>query len=146
MYIFGYYFLMYISLYDHLLLLLLLVVVVVVVIFNCFLVFTSSYIYTALNALALQLVTPGGMLFTFSCSSAVTQRGLLEDFLYDAAASIAQQQQQQQQRINNTNNTAIPSLTLTLLARRGPAAADHPVSFSLKEADYLSAILVRVDR
>ncbi|KAK9830892.1 hypothetical protein WJX81_002094 [Elliptochloris bilobata] len=83
----------------------------------------ASVKYRQLNARALRLVAPGGLLMTCSCSGAVTQAGLLLGFVQEAAA--------------------IAGRRVTLL-RRGGAAADHPLDPACPEGEYLSNLLFRV--
>lgn len=78
--------------------------------------------YHDLNKLALQLVEPGGLLLTCSCSGLVTTGHFLE--IIHQASRVANRQTQ-------------------LLALTG-AAADHPVLLSVPESAYLKAAWLRV--
>lgn len=78
--------------------------------------------YHGLNRLALQLLEPGGLLVTCSCTGHVT-RPLFEQAVARAAASAGRHVQ--------------------VLANRA-AAPDHPVSIHCPESDYLKALFCRV--
>jgi len=78
--------------------------------------------YKDLNRLALGRVSPGGFLFTFSCSAAVDGK-LFRQILFAAAAEAA--------------------VEVQLLAPLA-AAADHPVSVFHPEGEYLKGWLARV--
>lgn len=78
--------------------------------------------YHGLNRLALQLIEPGGLLVTCSCTGHVT-RPLFEQTVAKAAASAGRH--------------------VEVLANRG-AAPDHPVSIHCPESDYLKALFCRV--
>lgn len=78
--------------------------------------------YYSLNRLALDVLRPGGLLFTCSCSGLVTR----EMFL-DVLAKVAVQSRRPMQ----------------VLEARG-ASADHPRSVTCPEADYLKCVLCRV--
>ena len=78
--------------------------------------------YHRINRLAIDLLEPGGMLVTNSCSGAVSR----EDFLV-MLAGVAQRS----------------GRTIQLLECRG-AAADHPVSAGCLEGEYLKCIIARV--
>ncbi|HVA68559.1 MAG TPA: class I SAM-dependent rRNA methyltransferase [Candidatus Binataceae bacterium] len=80
----------------------------------------AANLYSALNALALEAVAPGGYLMTFSCSAHF--RG--EDFVH--ALRIAQVKSHRRMR---------------LVARLGPAA-DHPAMLGHAEGEYLTGLLL----
>jgi 23S rRNA G2069 N7-methylase RlmK/C1962 C5-methylase RlmI len=80
--------------------------------------------YTKINALAMQLVKPGGILLTCTCSAAVTQQeGEFRRMLQEAAKSARRD--------------------VTLLNESGPGA-DHATHLSYPEGAYLTAYLLRV--
>jgi 23S rRNA (cytosine1962-C5)-methyltransferase len=78
--------------------------------------------YHRLNRLAVELLEPGGMLVTCSCSGHVSR----EDFLH-MLAGVAQQSKR----------------SLQIIEQRG-AAADHPVSATCLETEYLKCFICRV--
>lgn len=78
--------------------------------------------YHRINRVACDLLEPGGILVTCSCSGSVSR----EDFL-QMLAGVAQRSRR----------------TLQLLEIRG-AAADHPVSTSCLEGEYLKCVIARV--
>lgn len=80
-----------------------------------------AYIY--INAAALRLLNPGGLLFTFSCSQAIT-RQLFNTALYSAALESGR--------------------TIRILHRlsQGP---DHPVSIYHPEGEYLKGLILAVE-
>lgn len=78
--------------------------------------------YFELNRRALQLCTPGGFFFTFSCSGRVTM-DLLEGVVREAAQATHRQVQ---------------------LLERLHAGPDHPGLSGLPEAEYLKGMLLRV--
>ena len=78
--------------------------------------------YHRINRVACDLLEPGGILVTCSCSGSVSR----EDFL-EMLAGVAQR----------------AGRTLQLLEVRG-AAADHPVSASCLEGEYLKCVIARV--
>jgi len=79
--------------------------------------------YRALNQKAVQVVAPGGLLLSCTCSAAMTQSGRFQTVLGAAAASTGR--------------------SLTVL-RTSQAAPDHPVSPACPEAAYLTAVLARI--
>jgi 23S rRNA G2069 N7-methylase RlmK/C1962 C5-methylase RlmI len=79
--------------------------------------------YQKLNALALRLVAPGGLLTTCSCSGAMTQSEEFMPMLMDAAVEA--------QRLITT-------------LRVSGAAPDHPLHPAYPEGRYLTAVTVRV--
>ena len=78
--------------------------------------------YHRINRVACDLLEPGGMLVTCSCSGSVTR----DDFL-QMLAGVSQR----------------AGRMLQLLDVRG-AAADHPVSVSCLEGEYLKCVIARV--
>ena len=78
--------------------------------------------YHRVNRLAVDLLEPGGILVTCSCSGSVSR----DDFL-QMLAGVAQR----------------GGRPLQLLECRG-AAADHPVSASCLEGEYLKCVIARV--
>ncbi|KAI8472455.1 MAG: S-adenosyl-L-methionine-dependent methyltransferase [Monoraphidium minutum] len=83
----------------------------------------ASNKYRKLNAMALALVKPGGILMTCSCSGAMTQSGGLQPIVDDAAREAERQ--------------------VTLIRKSG-AAADHPLNPAYPEGQYLTALAYRV--
>lgn len=79
--------------------------------------------YHRINRLAVDLLAPGGMLVTCSCSGSVGR----DDFLY-MLVGVAQQTKRE----------------LQILEQRG-AAPDHPVSAACLETDYLKCTICRVN-
>ncbi len=79
--------------------------------------------YRQVNRLALQLVTPGGLLFSSSCSHHIEEERFLGEILIAAA-----------------------ELGLSLrLVRRGEQGPDHPVHPSMPETRYLKHLVFRVE-
>jgi 23S rRNA (cytosine1962-C5)-methyltransferase len=78
--------------------------------------------YERLNAAALSILEPGGILVTCSCTGSVSR----EDFLYIVAESAARARRH-----------------LQVLETRG-AAPDHPVAASCLETEYLKCFICRV--
>ena len=78
--------------------------------------------YARLNRLAIDVLAPGGMLVTCSCSGHVTR----DDFFF-MLVSVAQQS----------------GRDIQVLEQRG-AAADHPVSATCPETEYLKCFICRV--
>jgi hypothetical protein len=78
--------------------------------------------YHWLNRLAVQLLEPGGVLVTCSCSGHVTR----EDF-FDMLIGVAQQTRRE----------------IQILQQRG-AAPDHPVAVTCPEGEYLKCFICRV--
>jgi 23S rRNA (cytosine1962-C5)-methyltransferase len=89
-----------------------------------------------LNRLAMQLVTPGGLLLTCTCSGLLTEPDFLH-LLHTAARQAGKPREQ--------NPGAMPHIgrTLQVLAKTG-AAPDHPVSLDCPETEYLKAAWLRV--
>lgn len=89
-----------------------------------------------LNRLAMQLVAPGGLLLTCSCSGLLHEEAFMK-LIHDAA----------RQAVGPANGAtasrALPGRTVQLLARTG-AASDHPVAVECPETEYLKAIWLRV--
>ncbi|KAJ1278109.1 hypothetical protein BS78_04G054000 [Paspalum vaginatum] len=84
---------------------------------------SASGMYRSLNALAMQVVKPGGLLMTCSCSGAMTQSGMFLKTI-QGAASMARRK-------------------VTVLRQAG-AACDHPIDLAYPEGQYLSNYLLRV--
>jgi 23S rRNA (cytosine1962-C5)-methyltransferase len=78
--------------------------------------------YHRINRLAVELLVPGGILVTCSCSGSVTR----EDF-FDMLSGVAQKSRR----------------TVQVLEQRG-AAPDHPVSTACPETEYLKCFICRV--
>ena len=78
--------------------------------------------YKDLNLNAFKLVTPGGYLMTFSCSGAIS-RDLFRKIVFGALADSGREAQ---------------------VVKPLSAAADHPVSLSFPEGEYLKGLLLRV--
>ena len=78
--------------------------------------------YHRLNRLAVELLEPGGILITCSCSGHVTR----EDFLH-MLAGVAQRS----------------GRDIQVLEQRG-AAPDHPISATCLESEYLKCFICRV--
>ncbi|MGB1926419.1 MAG: class I SAM-dependent rRNA methyltransferase [Rubripirellula sp.] len=78
--------------------------------------------YAKLNSLAVDLLTPGGILATCSCSGRVSR----SDFL-NMLMDVAKRKRRD----------------LILLENRGPSP-DHPVSISCPESDYLKCVILQV--
>lgn len=79
--------------------------------------------YKDINLLALKLLKPGGLLFTFSCSGHMTEplfRKIVSDAAVDAEREVH---------------------VLSLMTQ----AADHPVALHIPESWYLKGLLCRVD-
>ncbi|CAM0946576.1 unnamed protein product [Alopecurus aequalis] len=83
----------------------------------------ASGMYRSLNALAMQVVKPGGLLMTCSCSGAMTQSGLFLKTIQGAASMAGRK--------------------VTVLRQAG-ASCDHPIDLSYPEGQYLSNYLLRV--
>jgi 23S rRNA G2069 N7-methylase RlmK/C1962 C5-methylase RlmI len=81
--------------------------------------------YTSLNAAAMRLVRPGGLLMTCSCSGAVAQSGSQEFIAMLRGAA-----KKARRRIS--------------VLRVGGAAADHPVDPGYPEGQYLTNVVVSV--
>jgi 23S rRNA (cytosine1962-C5)-methyltransferase len=78
--------------------------------------------YAKLNSLAVDLLLPGGVLATCSCSGRVSR----SDFL-NMLMDVAKRKRRD----------------LIVLENRGPAP-DHPVSISCPESDYLKCVILQV--
>lgn len=81
--------------------------------------------YTSLNAAAMKLVKPGGLLMTCSCSGAMAAAG---DEQFDAMLRAA----------------AMSAGRKVTVLRRAGAGGDHPVDVHYPEGKYLTNVLVRV--
>jgi 23S rRNA (cytosine1962-C5)-methyltransferase len=88
-----------------------------------------------LNRLALQLVKPGGLLLSCTCSGLLSH----EEFL--RLLQTAARQAFREPRASGA--AAGASKSVQILARTG-AAADHPVALECPETDYLQAVWMRV--
>jgi 23S rRNA (cytosine1962-C5)-methyltransferase len=78
--------------------------------------------YKDINLLALQLLKPGGILFTFSCS------GLMSSDLFQKVVADA----------------ALDARRDVQILRRLSQAADHPVALNFPEGHYLKGLVCRV--
>lgn len=83
--------------------------------------------YHRVNRLAVDLLEPGGILVTCSCSGSVSREAFLE-----MLAGVAQRASADGRR----------GRTIQILEVRG-AAADHPVSASCLEGEYLTCVIAR---
>ncbi len=94
---------------------------------------SGSRKYFDLNRLAMQLVRPGGILLTCTCSGLMPRETFLR-IIYAAA---------RQARTPGEDSSADavpgPARTLQVLAQTG-AAPDHPVAASCPETEYLQAV------
>ncbi|KWW30938.1 MAG: SAM-dependent methyltransferase [bacterium P3] len=79
--------------------------------------------YRAINRKALELLPPGGLLFTFSCSQAVS-RDEFQTMVFSAANLAGRQ---------------------VRIVRHLAHGADHPVSIHHPEGEYLKGLLLQVD-
>lgn len=84
--------------------------------------------YKEINRTALQLLNPGGLLFTFSCSGAVS----LERFEQMLATSVSEALAHMQDPQANYR-----------IMRRLAAGLDHPVLASFPEGEYLKGLLLQ---
>lgn len=87
-----------------------------------------------LNRLAMQLVEPGGLLLTCSCSGLLDEAAFLR-LLHSAAQKAVPQ--------GTASDPLKPGRTLQILEKTG-AAADHPVTTTCPETEYLRAMWLRV--
>lgn len=87
-----------------------------------------------LNRLAMQLVEPGGLLLTCSCSGLLDEPTFLR-LLHSAAQKAVPQ--------GSEIDLSRPGRTLQILAKTG-ASADHPVTTTCPETEYLRAVWLRV--
>lgn len=87
-----------------------------------------------LNRLALQMVSPGGLLLTCSCS------GLLHE---DEFLNLVHRAARQAGEPAHAGQSPPRGRTLQVLAKTG-AAPDHPVSTDCPETEYLKALWLRV--
>jgi 23S rRNA (cytosine1962-C5)-methyltransferase len=91
-----------------------------------------------LNRLALQLVAPGGLLLSCSCSGLLPESDFL-DLLHAAARNaIPQSAADQAEEASSSRGR-----TIQILARSG-AAPDHPIAPNCPETEYLKAVWLRV--
>jgi 23S rRNA (cytosine1962-C5)-methyltransferase len=93
--------------------------------------------YFDLNRLAMQLVRPGGILLSCTCSGLMPQAEFLR-ILYGAARQAGPASAGQDERLKRG------SRNLRVFAKTG-AAADHPVAGNCPETEYLNAIWMNVD-
>ena len=84
--------------------------------------------YKEINRAALQLLNPGGLLFTFSCSGAVS----LELFEQMIASSVSEALAHMQDQETNYR-----------ILRRLAAGLDHPALASFPEGEYLKGLLLQ---
>ena len=77
--------------------------------------------YKDINLLALKLLSPGGLLVTFSCSGGI-DAALFQKIVAGAAQDAA--------------------INASIIGRLGPSA-DHPVALAFPEGDYLKGLVVR---
>jgi len=91
--------------------------------------------YRDINRLAIELVAPGGLLLTCSCSGLLDEQRFLQ--IVRAAAW-------QARAPGAAGECAARGRGLQLLAKTG-AAADHPVSLACPETEYLHALWFRVN-
>ena len=77
--------------------------------------------YQRINELALKLLTPGGILFSCSCSMAVTSDNLLQAI----------------------RRASLDAKCDVQMIERGHQGHDHPVHIAIPETDYLKMIMVR---
>eukprot|EP00798_Chlamydomonas_sp_ICE-L_P007610 gene7610-764_t len=83
----------------------------------------AKYKYNRLNVQAMQLVKPGGILMTCSCSGAMTQSGEFKQLISEAARQAGRR--------------------VTLLRQAG-AAQDHPLDLAYPEGEYLTNLTLLV--
>lgn len=89
--------------------------------------------YFDLNRLAMQLVRPGGVLLTCTCSGLMSREAFLR-IVYAAARQAGAPGDETRAEVVRR-----PARTLQLLAQTG-AAADHPVAAHCPETEYLQAV------
>jgi 23S rRNA (cytosine1962-C5)-methyltransferase len=89
--------------------------------------------YFDLNRLAMQLVRPGGILLTCTCSGLMPRETFLR-IVYAAARQAGAPSEGA-----STDAVQRPARTLQVLAQTG-AAADHPVAAHCPETEYLQAV------
>lgn len=83
--------------------------------------------YKEINRAALQLLSPGGLLFTFSCSGAVSLERFEQMLVNSVSEALAHMQDSQAN---------------FRIVRRLAAGLDHPVLASFAEGEYLKGLLV----
>lgn len=91
-----------------------------------------------LNRLAMQLVQPGGLLLTCSCSGLLQESAFLE--MLHAAARKAMPRDNEESAVGAAQGRG---RSFQILARTG-AAPDHPVAPNCPETEYLKAAWLRV--
>jgi 23S rRNA (cytosine1962-C5)-methyltransferase len=84
--------------------------------------------YKEINRAGMQLLKPGGLLFTFSCSGAV------DSALFERAIAMASAE-----AMALSENT---SMDFRLMQRLS-SGADHPLLTSFPEGDYLKGLLLQ---
>lgn len=89
-----------------------------------------------LNRLAIQLVKPGGLLLSCTCSGLLGSEEFLR-LLHTAARQAGSREPRGQEALSNSTRS------VQILAKTG-AAADHPVSLDCPETEYLQAVWLRV--
>jgi 23S rRNA (cytosine1962-C5)-methyltransferase len=92
-----------------------------------------------LNRLAMRLVRPGGLMLSCCCSGLLPEAEFLK--LLRAAAA---QSGQELPTAPDDSSTRHAARSMQVLARSG-AAADHPVSASVPETEYLKAAWLRLE-
>jgi 23S rRNA (cytosine1962-C5)-methyltransferase len=95
-----------------------------------------------LNRLAMQLVAPGGLLLSCTCSGLLGQDEFLR-LLYAAARQAGPRQAGSQPAGEAPEAGLATERSLQVLARTG-AAADHPVAANCPETEYLKAVWMRL--
>jgi 23S rRNA (cytosine1962-C5)-methyltransferase len=78
--------------------------------------------YKDINLLAMQIIAPGGVLFTFSCSGLVSP-DLFQKVLFGASVDAARDVQ---------------------IIEKLSQAPDHPILFAFPESEYLKGFVCRV--
>lgn len=94
-----------------------------------------------LNRLAMQVVRPGGLLLSCTCSGLLGEEEFLR--LLHTAARQAGVPHGVDQQPGSESASFRPGRTVQILAKTG-AAADHPVSQDCPETEYLKAVWMRV--
>ena len=79
--------------------------------------------YIKINAQAMAVVKPGGLLLTCTCSAAVTQGKVFKEFIAEAAK--------------------LAKRDVTIISTHG-AGPDHPTHMGYPESEYLTAMLLRL--
>ena len=84
---------------------------------------TASRAYKDINLHALKLLSPGGLLMTYSCSGGISSE-LFQQIVAGAALDAGRS---------------------TRIVQRLQGAADHPVDLAFPEGEYLKGLLVQAD-